>query len=286
MNDENKLINDTLKKVYENLKNNEIFDKCSYVMPSRDKLVEILKDLRCIIFPGYFGENILCNYETKANEILQNVINSLKKQMTVAFTFERKLNKEEINQKVDDFIQMFIANIPNLQKALYMDVDALFQGDPAAESKAIVISSYPGMLAIYVYRIAHIFYKYKVPILPRMMSEYAHSRTGIDINSGAEIGKSFFIDHGTGIVIGETTVIGDNVKLYQGVTLGALSTRRGQELSGLKRHPTIGNNVTIYSGATILGGETVIGDGCVIGGNTFITKSVAPNTRVVQNATD
>ena len=160
------------------------------------------------------------------------------------------------------------------------DVQAGFDGDPAAKSREEVVFSYPGLFAIFVYRIAHEFYVQDVPFLPRIMTEYAHSRTGIDINSGAKIGEYFFIDHGTGVVIGETTEIGDYVKLYQGVTLGALSTRSGQQLAGVKRHPTIQDNVTIYSGSTILGGETVIGEECVIAGGAFITSSVPPRTKV------
>lgn len=159
-------------------------------------------------------------------------------------------------------------------------MQAGFDGDPAAKSKEEIIFSYPGLFAIFVYRIAHELYIRNVPFIPRIMTEYAHAKTGIDINSGAVIGESFFIDHGTGIVIGETTVIGDNVKLYQGVTLGGLSTRGGQKLSGVKRHPTIEDNVTIYAGATILGGQTVIGKNSVIGGNTFITESVPENSRI------
>ena len=160
------------------------------------------------------------------------------------------------------------------------DVQAGFDGDPAAKSKEEIISSYPGLFAIYVYRLAHILYKEEVPYIPRIMTEYAHSKTGIDINPGATIGDYFFIDHGTGVVIGETTEIGCNVKLYQGVTLGALSTRQGQQLANVKRHPTIRDNVTIYSNASVLGGETVIGENTIIGGNTFITESIPANTKV------
>ena len=164
---------------------------------------------------------------------------------------------------------------------LLKDVQAGFDGDPAAQSKEDIIVSYPGLFAIYVYRVAHELYIKQVPYIPRIMTEYAHSRTGIDINAGATIGEYFFIDHGTGVVIGETTNIGNHVKLYQGVTLGALSTRMGQQLAGVKRHPTIEDNVTIYSGSTILGGDTVIGKGTVIGGNAFITESVAEATKVI-----
>lgn len=167
-----------------------------------------------------------------------------------------------------------------MQERLIKDVQAGFDGDPAAKSKEEIIFCYPGLFAIYVYRIAHELYVENVPYIPRIMTEYAHNKTGIDINPGATIGEYFFIDHGTGVVIGETTYIGDNVKLYQGVTLGALSTRSGQQLSGVKRHPTIENNVTIYSNSSVLGGETVIGENSTIGGNTFITESIPPNTRV------
>ena len=168
----------------------------------------------------------------------------------------------------------------DIQEMLIQDVEAGFNGDPAAKSREEIIFSYPGLYAIFVYRYAHVLYELKVPFVPRIMTEYAHSQTGIDINPGAQIGKSFFIDHGTGIVIGETTSIGDNVKIYQGVTLGALSTRKGQQLSGVKRHPTIEDNVVIYANTTVLGGETVVGANSVIAGNTFITASIPPDTKV------
>ena len=160
------------------------------------------------------------------------------------------------------------------------ELQAGFDGDPAAKSKEEIIFSYPGFYAIYVYRLAHVLYLENVPFIPRIMSEYAHGYTGIDINPGATIGEYFFIDHGTGVVIGETTEIGKNVKLYQGVTLGALSTRQGQLLANVKRHPTIRDNVTIYSNSSVLGGETVIGENTIIGGNTFITASIPANTKV------
>jgi len=167
-----------------------------------------------------------------------------------------------------------------VRELLAADVQAAFDGDPAAQSTDETVFSYPGLFAISVQRIAHEFYKLDVPLLPRIMTEYSHGLTGIDINPGAKLGRSLFIDHGTGVVIGETTEIGDNVKIYQGVTLGALAPAFGQLLRGQKRHPTIGNNVTIYAGATILGGETVIGEGCTIGGNVFITSSVPPHNQV------
>ena len=174
----------------------------------------------------------------------------------------------------------FLQKIPEIREFLATDVDAVFDGDPAAESADEIIFAYPGLYAITIFRFAHVLYQLKVPVIPRIMTEIAHSKTGIDINPGATIGKYFMIDHGTGIVIGETTEIGEHVKVYQGVTLGALSTSGGRKLFNKKRHPTIEDYVTIYSGASILGGDTVIGRGSVIGGNVFLTKSVAPDTKV------
>ena len=174
----------------------------------------------------------------------------------------------------------FFAEIPRIREYIESDLQAAFDGDPAASSKEEIILAYPGLMASSINRIAHKLYLLGVPVLPRIMTEYAHSETGIDIHPGATIGKYFFIDHGTGVVIGETAVIGENVKIYQGVTIGALSTREGQKLSGIKRHPTIEDHVTIYAGASILGGETVIGKNAVIGGNAFITSSIPADTRV------
>ena len=174
----------------------------------------------------------------------------------------------------------FFQQIRQVRALVQTDLQAAYDGDPAAFSKDEIIFSYPGLFAITVYRLAHVLYTLKVPMLPRIMTEYAHSVTGIDIHPGATVGRYFFIDHGTGIVIGETTIIGDNVKVYQGVTLGGLSTRGGQSLRGKKRHPTIEDNVTIYAGASILGGDTVIGKDSVIGANAFITSSIAPCTTV------
>ena len=171
--------------------------------------------------------------------------------------------------------------LPEIKRKITLDVEAVFKGDPAAKSKEEIILSYPGLEAILIYRIANFLYTNGVPIIPRIMSEYIHGKTGIDINPGATIGESFFIDHGTGIVIGETTVIGNNVKIYQGVTLGALSVKK--ELKNKKRHPTIEDDVTIYAGATILGGETIIGRGSTIGGNTWVTHSIPAGTVLTQN---
>lgn len=176
-----------------------------------------------------------------------------------------------------------IASLPRVKRALFSDAIAIFEGDPAATSPHEVMMCYPGFYAIAVQRIAHVFYMKGIPYLPRIMTEHAHSKTGIDIHPGAEIGDSFCIDHGTGVVIGETAEIGNNVKIYQGVTIGARSFERdgeGRLIKGKKRHPTIGNNCIIYAGATILGGDTVIGDGCIIGGNVWLTHSLSAGSRV------
>jgi serine O-acetyltransferase len=180
-----------------------------------------------------------------------------------------------------EVVEGFLPGLPAIRTLLAEDVEAAYQGDPAARSFAEIVVSYPSIRALAIHRIAHELQRLRVPILPRMMSEHAHDRTGIDIHPGARIGRRFFIDHGTGVVIGETTAIGDDVRIYQGVTLGALSPRHGESLRGQKRHPTIEDGVTIYAGATILGGETVIGRNSVIGGNVWLTESVAAGSRVI-----
>ena len=256
-------------------------------LPDRGAVIGIIKDLRRVIFPGYFGaENItLISPEYFIGERMANIYEALKTQVEKAYYYRdyKIFSSEEISRKSEEVCTNFIRKIPYIQQMLMKDVEAAFDGDPAAKSMEDIIFSYPGLFAIYVYRIAHEFYVQDVPFLPRIMTEYAHGRTGIDINSGATIGEYFFIDHGTGIVIGETTEIGDHVKLYQGVTLGALSTRKGQKLRDKKRHPTIKDRVTIYSGATILGGETVIGEGVIVGGGAFVTESVPPYAKVMVN---
>lgn len=248
-------------------------------MPQKDEIRNIIKNIRSVLFPEYFECPCAA---TCVEEKLDEIYTSLKEQVLAALIFtDKTLSKEDAEQKAENVCAGFLSELPSLRNALEKDVEAGYCGDPAAKSREDIIISYPGMLAVFVYRIAHILYVKNVPLIPRIMTEYAHSRTGIDINAGAEIGEYFFIDHGTGVVIGETTVIGDRVKLYQGVTLGALSTRKGQELAGIKRHPTIESNVTIYSNSTVLGGDTVIGEGCIIGGSAFITSSVPPHTKVI-----
>lgn len=253
-------------------------------MPSRDAVIAILKGLRDIMFPGYFttGVQALADPSYFIGDTVLRVEDMLIQQTSLAFRFRdgSALSPERIDERVHEVSSAMLCKLPGIQKMLYKDVEAAFEGDPAAQSKEEIIYSYPGFFAIWVYRIAHELYQLDVPLIPRIMTEYAHSRTGVDINAGATIGEYFFIDHATGVVIGETTVIGDHVKIYQGVTLGALSTRGGQRLAGVKRHPTIEDNVTIYSNACVLGGETVVGADSVIGGSSFVTSSVPQRSRV------
>ena len=209
------------------------------------------------------------------------IYEKLFKQIRIALMFKKRgENLQGVEDEAEKIALEFISKLPKIQSMIFKDLEAELQGDPAASSKEEIIFSYPGIYAIFIYRIAHVLYKLNVPFIPRIMTEHAHSKTGIDINPGAKIGEYFFIDHGTGIVIGETTEIGNNVKIYQGVTLGALSTMKGQALSGVKRHPTIEDNVVIYANATILGGETVVGKNSVVAGNTFVTESIPENTKV------
>ncbi len=248
-------------------------------LPSRKAVVDILRELRSLMFPAYYGDTALLTLapEDYAALLLDRIEEHLQCQIALA------LPQEEAEQAAQ-IARDFIAALPHVQKLLLKDVEATYDGDPAAQNKSEIIFAYPGLYAIFVYRVAHELYIRNVPMIPRIMTEYAHSRTGIDINPGATIGSYFFIDHGTGIVVGETTVIGNHVKLYQGVTLGALSPRAGHSSLPGKRHPTVEDNVTIYSGASILGGETTIGENTVVGGNAFLTEAVDANTRVVIQA--
>ena len=249
--------------------------------PDRDVVIGVLEKLRRILFPGYFRDRNYRFYNLKYNlsVLIEDVMFQLTRQ--VSLVFQRQGEKpDQAEQHAQQVCFAFLNGIPDIRAMVQTDLQAAYDGDPAATGMDEVIFSYPGLYAISVYRLAHELFRLGVPMIPRMMTEYAHSLTGIDIHPGATIGKYFFIDHGTGIVIGETTIIGDNVKVYQGVTLGALSTRGGQQLRGKKRHPTIEDNVTIYAGASILGGNTVIGAGSVIGSNAFITSSIAPGTTV------
>ena len=253
--------------------------------PDKTEVRDIVHNLFRIIYPGYFRERTFKIYNPKNSfaVTIEDIFYHLNKQVYLALDFCKKrgtMTEDERQAESYRICKVFFDRLPSIREAIETDLLAAYDGDPAAGCFEEIILAYPGLMAVTVYRIAHELYLLQVPVLPRLMTEYAHSETGIDIQPGAAIGKYFFIDHGTGIVIGETAVIGNNVKIYQGVTIGALSTRGGQKLSGKKRHPTIGDNVTIYSGASILGGETLIGENSVIGGNTFITSSVPADTRV------
>jgi serine O-acetyltransferase len=250
-------------------------------LPARKAVIAVLNDLRRLFFPAYFGDQELMSLPVQ--DYAEMLLHRIRAQLAgqVALSLPDTAPEAQRAQRITDEL---MTCLPHIHAQLLHDLEATFDGDPAANSTAEIIFSYPGLYAIFVYRIAHELYIRQVPLIPRMMSEYAHSRTGIDINPGASIGSYFFIDHGTGIVVGETTVIGDHVKLYQGVTLGALSPRNGHNSLPGKRHPTVEDNVTIYSGSTILGGETVIGKNTVVGGNAFLTDSVSGDTKVVIKA--
>ena len=277
-------ISRTAMKLRNNYESQNLFDMAlGDRVPKKDMILSVINDLQKITFPGYFGsENMaFVSKENFAGYTLAVMAEKLEKQIQLALAFDEVTDDVfEMERLSKQLVVDFISQIPDIQAMIVKDVEAEFDGDPAAKNMEDIIFSYPGIFAIFVYRYAHALYELKVPYIPRIMTEYAHSRTGLDIHPGATIGRYFFIDHATGVVIGETTVIGDHVKIYQGVTLGGLTTRAGQGLKGKRRHPTIGNNVTIYSNASILGGDTIIGDGCIIAGNTFITHSIEPNMRV------
>lgn len=253
--------------------------------PNRQNVIEVLKDIEYLIFPGFRTAEMLDAgtlrfiVGQRVNRIVEMLTREIKKALMYVVQ-DKRVECSHCFALAERTSLALIDEIPELRRKLGLDVQAAYAGDPAAKSTEEVIVSYPGLEAICVYRIAHFLTVNGVPVLPRIMTEYAHGHTGIDINPGAKIGERFFIDHGTGVVIGETTVIGNNVKIYQGVTLGALSVKK--ELMDKKRHPTIEDNVTIYANSTILGGRTVIGEGSTIGGNTWITQSVPPHSVLTQ----
>ena len=257
--------------------------RCTAVCPRTETVFGLIRKIRTAVFPGYFPWDIGEGLEPASEcDQLPALIEDIHQKLSTEV--EAALLKQEGSidaaSEAMNISSRLIGQLSDLQKLLHKDAEAGFEGDPAASSIDEIILTYPGFFAVFVYRIAHLLYSEKVPFIPRIMSEYAHSATGIDIHPGAKIGEYFFIDHGTGVVIGETTVIGNHVKLYQGVTLGALSTKKGQGLAGKKRHPTIEDGVTIYSGASILGGETIIGKNSTIGGNVFITQSIPQDAKV------
>ena len=259
-------------------------------LPSQDVIIECIEKLRQLVFPGYFGKQELTrqNLPFRVGELVVELSDALYQQVRCSLVYRDRIGGEGEadqpqhghDQEAARIVAAFLDRIAAVRDVLTTDVQAAFDGDPAAKTTDETIFCYPGLLAISVQRLAHELHVLGAPLLPRIMTEYAHSLTGIDIHPGAVLGPSFFIDHGTGVVVGETTTIGARVKVYQGVTLGALAPAYGQALRGQKRHPTVEDDVTIYSGATILGGETVIGKGAVIGGNVFITSSVPAGNMV------
>jgi serine O-acetyltransferase len=277
------------QKIIDNCGDEECYNHVDFEpIPSKDAVVNIINKFLEIVFPGFFSNEKLdpVNLRFNMGQCVTQFFSMLSEQVTNSVRhdcFRYELSCQECNEKGHEIALKVLENVPLIRKILATDVRGAFDGDPAAKSYDEIIFSYPGIYAITVYRMAHELYHLNVPLLPRIMTEYAHSKTGIDIHPGAHINESFVIDHGTGVVIGETTEIGKNVRIYQGVTLGALSLPKdaGKQLRGKKRHPTIEDDVIIYSGATILGGDTIIGARSVIGGNVWITESVPPDTRVL-----
>jgi serine O-acetyltransferase len=259
-------------------------------LPSKSAITAITRDLLRLLFPGFFDEKLVHSSEIKVETaaLLDSVLGKLEDEIRKSLKYNPpdSLAKKALTPAAHQITLEFLGCLPCIRELLQTDTEAAFHGDPAALSREEIIVAYPFIEAIAVQRLAHQLYRKGVALIPRIMSEWAHARTGIDLHPGAQIGTHFFIDHGTGTVVGETAVIGNHVKMYHGVTLGARSTSGGQQLRGKKRHPTIEDRVTIYPGATILGGETVIGAGSTIGGNVFIMDSVAPNSLVIYDGLD
>ncbi|MHC1786663.1 MAG: serine O-acetyltransferase [Christensenellales bacterium] len=247
------------------------------LLPDRREVVRLLRDMQTLLFPRFFPHP----RGDQPRELLEAVQRRLMEQVALALPFDRDFGCD-----ASCVGGRFITRLPDIKALLLKDAEAIYLGDPAARNIEEIILCYPGFHATLVYRLAHELYRLHVPLIPRMMTEHSHEKTGIDIHAGASIGEHFCIDHGTGVVIGETAVIGDHVKLYQGVTIGAKSfelDEQGHPVKGTKRHPDIGHHVVIYSGATILGGDTVIGSHCIIGGSVWLTSSVPDNTLVFYN---
>ncbi|MDR1658082.1 MAG: serine acetyltransferase [Deltaproteobacteria bacterium] len=280
-------INDIVSAIIDSYRSDEYLIRVdSTYQINKEIIIDLLEKLRSLIYIGFFSHKPLKfdSIEYHVGELVEDISHNLQKQICRALRHRKPDGDFDHESAV--ITHRFLSRIPALRSLLATDVEASYEGDPAAFSKDEIILSYPGIYAITVNRLAHELYLLGVPLIPRMMTEHAHSLTGIDIHPGATIGHHLFIDHGTGLVIGETTVIGNHVKIYQGVTLGALSTRGGHLLDGVKRHPTIESHVTIYAGASILGGSTVIGEGVVIGSNAFITTSIPEKTKVSVKNTD
>ncbi len=253
-------------------------------LPPREAIVDVVEQCRRLLFPGYYADEPTpeASRRYRVGMWTCQLYAQLLRVLRLALAHVEPLRAaDQVQTRAAAVAASLLQSLPELRERLLLDAQAALAGDPAAASLEEVILTYPGFEAITIYRIAHWLYEAGIPYIPRAMTEHAHMRTGIDIHPGARVGRRFFIDHGTGVVIGETTDIGDDVKLYQGVTLGALSVRR--ELAGAKRHPTLEDGVVIYAGATVLGGKTVIGRGAVIGGNVWLTESVAPGTTVLES---
>ena len=259
-------------------------------LPSKTVITDMTCGLLRLLFPGFFDEKLVHSSELKAETaaLLDSVIGVLEDEIRKSLDYKTPagMDKKDIPAEARKLTFEFLGSLPQIREILHTDVDAAYNGDPAAASREEILVSYPFVEAIAVQRLAHQLFLKQVPLIPRIMTEWAHSRTGMDLHPGAKIGSNFFIDHGTGTVVGETAIIGNHVKLYHGVTLGARSTAGGQQLHGKKRHPTIEDHVTIYPGATILGGDTIIGAHSTIGGNVFIMDSVAPNSLVIYDGLD
>ncbi|MGD0251753.1 MAG: serine O-acetyltransferase EpsC [Verrucomicrobiota bacterium] len=257
-------------------------------LPSNHAITSITQDLLRLLFPGFFDDKPIHSSEIRVvtADLLDAVLGALEDEIYKSLEYNPppELPKKSLRTAAHSLTLEFLESLPRLREVLQTDMEAAYAGDPAAKSKEEVLVSYPFVEAIAVQRLAHELYLKNIALIPRIMTEWAHSRTGMDLHPGAQIGSHFFVDHCTGTVVGETAIIGDHVKLYHGVTLGAKSTSAVEQLRGKKRHPTIEDRVTIYPGATILGGETVIGAGSTIGGNVFLMESVAPNSIVLYNA--
>ncbi|RMD58599.1 MAG: serine acetyltransferase [Nitrospirae bacterium] len=283
-------LHDIVDSIVESCDDESCFDHVdAAIIPSRESVIEIIEILKDILYPGYFGQQEVDRHNLSyhiGNEVI-TIFEKLSRQISRSILHDCRRYKEMCTECLERGYReavVFLKKIPRLRRMLALDVRAAFEGDPAVRNYDEIIFSYPGLLAITIYRVAHELHLQKIPLIPRIMTEYAHSITGIDIHPGAKIGEHFFIDHGTGVVIGETSVIGNNVKIYQGVTLGSLKiprTKDGKVIRGIKRHPTVEDDVVIYANATILGGETVIGARCIIGGNVWLTRSVPPDTKVM-----
>ena len=276
MTDKKKTILEAVEKLTDTYRKEELFlGKDRERLPNKKEIINFIKDMRSIIFPGYFSVDSSASVfpEHYVAYRLNDLYDCLQEQIEIAFLYQGE-EEQKAKEHAEQITERFFANVPEIQRMLLTDLQAGFDGDPAAKSKEEIIFSYPGFYAIYVYRLAHVLYLENVPFIPRIMSEYAHGYTGIDINPGATIGEYFFIDHGTGVVIGETTEIGKNVKLYQGVTLGGTGKDTG------KRHPTIGNNVMIGAGAKVLG-PLVIGDNSRIAAGAVVLSDIPSNSTAV-----